>query len=141
MDHPKCFFFWLSIEILFEYTHNFMQLSYCLTTTLQVIGFIKWSDLFTCKEHMLPGLCPLYQITVHHFLDLLMDGENLITQSQAVKVWLVSQILNSTQALLHQIFDVCSCFILFTESFVDKIKFSHSVFVPFVSGLLKLFNG
>ena len=45
---------------------------------------------------------PLQQIITHHFFVSLMDDRNLITQDQVARALFVLQILDSTQALLHQ---------------------------------------
>ena len=52
--------------------------------------------------HMLQCLYPLQQIIVHHFFGPLMDDKNLIIGAHVAKALFVLQILDSTQALLHQ---------------------------------------
>ena len=42
-----------------------------------------------CVVHMLPGLCPLQQIIIHHFLYPLMDDKNPIIEAQVVKALFV----------------------------------------------------
>ena len=51
---------------------------------------------------MLPDLYPPYPTIVDQFFEILMDGKNLITEAQVERILFVSQILDSTQALLHQ---------------------------------------
>ena len=53
-------------------------------------------------EHMLQCLRPLQQMIGHHFFGPLMDDKNLIIGAQVVKALFALQILDSTQALLHQ---------------------------------------
>ena len=55
------------------------------------------------------GLCPMPQVIVSNFCDLLMDGKNLITDVQEVSVLFVLQIINNTQLLLYQ---DCLCMLL-----------------------------
>ena len=80
---------------------------------------------------MLLGLCS----------DLLMDGKSLIIEAHEIRILFVLQTLGSTQPLLCQnCVDVCFFFILFTQSFIGKMRLFNSIFSTFVSGSLKLFK-
>lgn len=51
---------------------------------------------------MLTGQYTLKQIMFNHFSEPLVDGKNLITEIQEVRVLFVLLIFDSTQPLIHQ---------------------------------------
>ena len=61
----------------------------------RLVSFLSFI-LSICNEHIMPDLCPLYEIIVHHFFGPLMAGKNVRIQVLVVRVLFVFQILHST---------------------------------------------
>lgn len=105
-----------------------------------------WMCHMSCQKHfsiriyageMFPDLYLQQKKLVYYLYFLLMDYKNLITGAQEEGVLFL---LKTLTYCLFKFGDISYWFILFSRHFIDKIKALYSIFITFVSGILKFFH-